>query len=309
MSAVLSRAAGDIALRLLEQSQCTIVERTLIEQSEAAAVGLRKMGALVAHSTTRSVIIADERGERSVDVDWDAASSSYRYFDGIDGFVRVPAEALNILRLDLRWWLKWLVSHLELVGGGDPVELMGERAWDIGDLWLDPRRKVPVIFARQQRSLDDVLALNAALQARPGRAGGIVLTSSRATARQLPLPLNFQRHSIAQIVLPNGTHFALDRSTLIAGCNAPLTIGGISLSSDNRVLTLDREQLTFRGPGQQLILRKLVNAHQAGRRLRTSDVLAGVTANSFAKVFRGSPNWAKLSAVLRQENGMCWLEL
>lgn len=100
----------------------------------------------------------------------------------------------------------------------------------------------------------------------------------------------------------------MSRPKLVTGA----VLGGprYHLSEDSAVLTLGREVLSFRGEIQQSILRQLVDAFHAGRRLRTAEVLAhaGSNEDTLKKAFRGNPSWPKLKRVLRWENGFCWIE-
>lgn len=276
--------------------------------SEVAASELRKIGAIVEHGTSRFVVIADDRGERSVDVDWSSEARSYCYFDSADGWVAVPASSLRVMRLESGWWLRWLSAHLDLANSGKPTELVAGQVWDLGDLWVSPRQKVPVVFARRQRKLDDFHALATALRSRAGRHTGILLTSTSRTA-PFELPHGFRVFPIAGMLNSDSLHFTLDRKSLTAAYDLQQVEAGIDLSADNRVLSLHGEMLVFRGQKQPTILRRLINAHRKGTRLRTADVLAGHSANSFAKAFRGNPHWPKLKAILRQQSGMCWLEV
>jgi hypothetical protein len=96
---------------------------------------------------------------------------------------------------------------------------------------------------------------------------------------------------------------------------APERLRGISdqllLSDDNAVLTLFNEKLIFRGVIQTLILRQLVDAHSEGRRLKTAEVLrkAGSDVDSIAKAFRKNRHWPALNKIIRQEQGVCWIDL
>lgn len=311
MTVKLSRAAGDTILRLLEQPECTIVERTLIDRCGQVATELTVCGAVVPAGTASFVLVADDRGERQVDVDWDAQRNAYCYFDAADGFVEVPASSLQVLRLDLQWWLQWLAEHLELGNAGRPFELVPGRAWDLGDLWMTKQSKVPVLFARRQRSRAAVQTLRTAMEARRGRVGGILLSSTATIDVSAPWPLRFQQHPIARILTTDASRFALERDAITIGYGAKpaLPSAGINLSPDNRVLSINGSAMTFRGPEHQSILRKLVDAHAEGIRLRTADVLAGLSSNSFAKAFRKNPNWPQLRDVIRQDNGICWLDV
>jgi hypothetical protein len=101
--------------------------------------------------------------------------------------------------------------------------------------------------------------------------------------------------------------FAAERSA----AGAPPAAKPIALSDDNSVLTIGNDVLMFRGEIHQAIIRRLVDAFDRRERLRTRDVLekSGSNADTLAKAFSRSRNWAKLDQVLRQENGFCWFEV
>jgi hypothetical protein len=101
-----------------------------------------------------------------------------------------------------------------------------------------------------------------------------------------------------------------DKSTPLEPIKGPRDTS-VTLSDDGRILSLNGEQLLFRGKVQQNILRQLVDARSRLDRVHTRTVLqkAGATADSLAKVFRGNPHWSKLKAKLHQDTGYCWLEI
>jgi hypothetical protein len=223
-------------------------------------------------------------------------------------YVRVPAEALRILRLDFQWWLQWLASHLELTGSGNPVALVQELAWDIGDLWLDRRRKLPVVFVRRLRSIQSLRSVNSALEARSGRANGVLLSASSKLDASYSVSQNFRITPIRHCLSSDGARFSLDRATLAGVWSGPQPSADIVLSPDGSILTIRGERVFITGKTYAKIVRKLVNAHIEGVRLRTADVLGEVAAHSFASHFGKSPMWPALKKILRQERGFCWLE-
>jgi len=97
----------------------------------------------------------------------------------------------------------------------------------------------------------------------------------------------------------------------------PVIAGGrtatteLQLSDDDAVLILFGEKLIFRGVIQRSLLRQLVDAHGGDRRLRTDTLLrkAGTQVDSIAKVFRKNEHWPKLKKIIRQKQGLTWIDL
>jgi hypothetical protein len=85
----------------------------------------------------------------------------------------------------------------------------------------------------------------------------------------------------------------------------------IRLSDDNAVLTLAGQRLIFRGKKQQAILRQLVDAYRCDQHLKTQRVLesAGTQVDSLAKAFRKNRHWDKLRKIIKQDQGVCWIEI
>jgi hypothetical protein len=84
----------------------------------------------------------------------------------------------------------------------------------------------------------------------------------------------------------------------------------ISLSDDDRILTIADQRFFLRGEIQQTIMRQLCATLESGNPVRTRDVLdyAGSNVDTFAKAFSGSPHWDALKPYLKQKDGWCWLE-
>ncbi|HVI27285.1 hypothetical protein [Hansschlegelia sp.] len=91
---------------------------------------------------------------------------------------------------------------------------------------------------------------------------------------------------------------------------APDTQELITLSDDDRQLTIAGKTYLVRGEIQQVILRRLVDALPSGRKLVVADLLkfAGANANSLQNAFKGSPHYEPMKKHLRVEGGLCWLE-
>src|SRR5829696_7369290 len=175
--AVLSREAGELLLAILEQSSMTIAGSILDDFGEGVARELRCQG-LQPAGTCPVRLVHRDNGLEVVDLVWWSESEGYGYFDPADGLVLPDPSAIMMYRADVTWWLAWLARALDLSDRIRPTEIVPALAWDLGDLWVTSKRKVPVIFARRL-DLDPVVQeLRTALERRAGRSGGIVLTST-----------------------------------------------------------------------------------------------------------------------------------
>jgi hypothetical protein len=239
----------------------------------------------------------------------DRRAHCLRLFDAADGYVFPPVASFSLLRLDIAWWLRWLADHLALVNAAKPVVLVENRAWDLGELWVTKRSKVPVLFARRLKTIQDVSALQNALANRAGRTGGIVLSSGKALATVWPL--QYILHPLADRLVNEPLLFTLDETLLNApygGGTPTQPLRDIVLSPDDRTLTVLGEVMHFRGKEQRRILRKLVNAYYKGEKRLSSDILGG-GADTFAKKFKGNSYLPRLKNIVRQQQGRCWFEL
>jgi hypothetical protein len=297
-----------VLLRLLET---LAVSGSILNVNEAeAAAELVCSNFLVPTGSHPSLTIADDTGVRHVELIWNPAKGAYSYFAGTDGLVVAPADEIRTYRVHMEKWLAWLVEELCLVNAGRPFELVSGHAWDLGDLWVTSKSKVPIVFARRitRSRIQDVFS--GALNARAGRDGGIILTTSRGLRESWPR--RFVIRNLRDVLTSGVKTLKVDVELLkgIYSQSVASALGNepICLSPDNRVLVLNSKTLILRGSKQQSIMRTLFDAHVARTRLRTADVLADSSADTIAKAFHKSPNWDVLKRHVRQRGGFCWLE-
>jgi hypothetical protein len=267
-------------------------------------------GALDLHGTARSTIVAGDDGPTFRDLSPQAGRNARGYFDAADGSVAVTLAEQTLLRVSMPWWLAWLASALDLTNCSQPTELVSGSVWDIGDLWISGRRKIPVLFARRLRRDNTHQALLAALKKRAGRSGGLILTSSRNTLRLTESAPPFTVTSIFGMLTNDADNFAVDPAIVVspylpASMPFPST-EPLYLSTDGkRLLIKGVVEIDFASDKHVAIVQLIVAAHRAGQRVRARDVLNKVdsAATTFRQAF-GPKKWAELKPYLKSRNGL-----
>jgi hypothetical protein len=309
----LSRAAGELLLRLIDQNPPVVVQVTLDDFNAEAGRELIAAGALVAEGFARSITLFDDDEPRNVDLVWLDQQSAYGYFSAADGFVIPNPKSLQFYRADFGWWLKWLTAELNLVNGGKPTIVISDTCWIAGDIWVTSKTKVPLVFARRLTSRSIAVEVGSFLKQRVVENGAVLLTCSRRFSR-IDLPDRFELKSVQSVLNSDGNNFAIDRAQLLArwtGFSASQPTDRISLSPDGRVLTLHGQVLHLSGRVHRSIVRKLFDAYVSGKPVRTQDVLseAGSTVDTIAKAFRGSKHWEVLGPLIRTKKGLSSFEI
>ena len=312
---VLSRRTGEFLLVLLEQPRAIIAGAAIDDLDPDIGKDLRANGSLAPLSVARSIQVIDDDRVTTRDLSWAPGVERYAYFDAVDGWVAPDPEVLVVYRFDSGWWLAWLAGELALENAGKPAELVPDHAWDLGDIRISRKRKVPLLFARRLYAEDVRGNLIAALGRRAGRNGGVLLTTTRHALEGSAVPGSHCLMQVVESLTSDADSFHIDVA-LIQGLflgRAADSVGrpALGLSLECATLTIHGDVLHIRGEVQQSIVKQLVDAFRLGKRLRTSDVLekAQSSADSLAKAFRGSPNWPTLLRHLRQERGFCWFDL
>jgi hypothetical protein len=174
----LSRAAGELFLRLIDQNPPVVLQTTLDEFNVEAGRELVTAGALVTNGFARSIVSFEDEAPRNVDLIWLDHKSAYGYFSATDGFVIPDQNSLQLYQVDFGWWLRWLTAALDLVNAGKPTVVVTDTCWVLGDIWVTSRTKVPLVFARRLASKSTADKVANSLKQRDEN-GGIILTSSR----------------------------------------------------------------------------------------------------------------------------------
>lgn len=302
----LSRAAGEWLLCLLDRRRSAASGAALRELPQFVQSELME-GSWLSQSVRNAT--AAIGGDGYLDLVWQPDRQAYAYFDAADGLVTVDAAALARWDLNVPRWLAWLGDCLDLANAGNPTEIVADIAWDLGDLWVSRQRKVPLLFARRLESARSRAVLEHALDARIGRSGGIILTSSKAetgtqlgTSRQVLTP-------IASILKSSADVFEIDRDLLIGpfagskGTQPPQA--PIHLSPDGRLLTIHGTvTVAFKSEIQIGIIRILVDGYSTGRLYRASYLLEKGRSNAHNLENAFGPKWKVLRPYLHSVGGL-----
>jgi hypothetical protein len=314
-AAPLSRRAGELLLRLLEQRRPVITAAALDDSLPGARLTLVGAGALQLHGTTRTVIAPGDAGPMFRELAPLQDRDGVGYFDAADGTVVVSPDDQRLLRVSLPWWLSWLAHSLDLANSSKPAELVPSHAWDIGDLWISARRKIPVLFGRRLHRDETCQALSAAMQRRTGRSGGLILTSSSNPRPSIANSSPFVVTSILTVLTNDVDNFSFDRDLVLspylpAGGGSSPPIEPLHLSPDGKRLVVNGVEINFRSKKHVAIVQELVAAFRVGQRLSAREVLdkADSAATTFRQAF-GPDRWAELRPYLKSRGGLWGFEL
>jgi hypothetical protein len=189
-----------------------------------------------------------------------------------------------------------------------------DHAWDIGDLWISPQRKIPVLFARRLDLNVMFEALRAAL-AKRARRSGLILTSSRNPLRTFVEDQSYQVTTIFDVLANDADDFAIDRTLVLSPYvgvkKNRIATEPLDLSPDGRRLVINGSiTIAFKSDIHITIIRRLVAGHREGKRFRAGELLddaySGVT--TLRRAF-GAKKWALLEPFLKSQNGLWAFDL
>jgi hypothetical protein len=306
----ISRRGGELLLRALEQHEPVIAVAATDNLPPDLLSSLLNSGALKRHTASRAALVADDDDARFMDLVWYSDRNAYGYFDAADGHVVLTPDAQAVFRVNLPWWLRRLVAHLDLCNATQPTEVVPNHAWDIGDLWITRQRKIPVLFARRLNRDAQFAALQAALAKRRGRSGGLILTSSGNPLGRLIDDPPYKVVPISDSLTNDADKFAIDRALVVSPYTGPRTDRGITepiyLSPDGRRLVINGDTtIDFKSKVHIAIIRQLVAGYYEGKRFRASELVedAGSRVTTLRRAF-GAKKWALLKSYLKSENGL-----
>jgi hypothetical protein len=196
-----------------------------------------------------------------------------------------------------------------------PTAIVAGLVWDLGDLWVSRKHKVPLIFARRLYLDAIVQELRTALDRRSGRSGGIILTSARRPRLLATSHILFNVVSIWDVLGNDARAFTIDRALLLSpftGTASPVaSLRPLDLSPDGRRLIINGTvEVTFRSEKQIRLIRQLVGNHAKNERWPASKLLAqaGIEQNTLQRAF-GAKKWTILRSCLTSREGLWGFDL
>lgn len=310
----LSRRAGELLLRLLEQSRPIIAASALQDLPSELPAELIKIGAFECRGAVQAALVPDDDGPIFRDLVWQPGRKAYGYFDAFDGNVVLAPKSLMLYQVALPWWLDWLATSLKLTNSGRPAELVSVSAWDIGDLWITRQRNIPVLFARQLQRDATFTALRDALQKRAGRSGGLILTSDHSSTTRDSIE-RFVVVPIANVLTNDAQVFSIDRTLLlspfIARSATPQPTRPLHLSPDGRRLIINGSvTIDFKSDIHIKLIRRLADGYKSGQCWRAKELLdhAGSGVTSLERAF-GTKRWKQIKRYLTSQDGLWGFDL
>ena len=312
----LSQVAVDLLVVIAETPDLVISGIALSDYHADAGAELISAGALQPDGFEPVAVSQADHDDTMVSVVWDGEKRRHGYFSPAVGMVDVDDRALCRFRLQPSWLLGWLAGELGFSGVTRPVEIVPDRLWDLGDVWLGDRksaqRRTAIYFGRRIGEPGAMLSARSALQSRAGRPPGIILLSSpfvvaedvAATGMPTLMPL-------AKCAKAGAAAFSLDLAIIRTAAHGMKFIrphSPVQVDAEFRTVRVGDREFRFRGDKQRQVVEYLHHAWDRGERrvgvaLMFSDLQFSGTTR-LRDLFKGNPDWKKL---IGYENGACWL--
>lgn len=263
------------------------------------------LGLLIADGFENAVIDEEDDGRpRAVERE---GNRGFGYHSSTQGWVSADQPQLKLFRPDIEAVFRMLLKReLRLLSGGVRSLDKSGFVWDVGSIYQHGKL-TSLWFARRLADRNSSSTLEQAHSSRPPAQFRIILTSTAPERHQLD---RLAKAIVIPIddVLSGHRPDEIDMGVLHArseGRPAQPSHQRIALSPDNRVLFIDGEEVVrLTGPKQGKLLRLMVDAHEAGRPMRASEMLnqAHSAATSFDQAF--GRKWNALRQHLSSKDGI-----
>lgn len=301
-SARLTAEAVTLLLEMMDLEE-PMLNGAVAELMPGPVAVLRAAGILVPHGHEAVSASLADHDDVPVTMIQTETSGCLGYFSPAVGLTAVPAERLNLNRVDMVRALSVVGADLDFPPARPPRSLVDGLLWELGGARLGKRAaRVQTWFAR--RLWDPVVRrqVEAALRARP-YPGDVVIICSSPTGRLL------------NVALPGAILVALKDATLsedslsvsaevlgarITGTAFVAPRGPVDLSPDGTLLKIrGSELMTFKSEGHIAAMRKLVDAFYRGERVPIGELtLLGTLRRHF-----GGARWKVLQPYLKSAEG------
>lgn len=302
-----------VMLELLEAPTPVLSGAAMADFHPEAGAELVAGGLLAPDGYDTLVAFPANHDDVPIEAIWRPSTASFGAVGSSAEWIEVPRDRLTRHRIDSWAALSALISPLEIPSGCQITEVLRDFVWEIGEVRIAQRgRRIPMWFARRVSDPTVWRELQELARRRPHTAQRVILTST--PAEQLS-EHSLEGHILVFLrdVLVSG-RWAVDSQILAARLGGvPVEDRGrpFALSADGRSLFISgAAQIEFRSEKHIAVIRRLVEAHQQGRRCRATELLllAQSEAGSLRRLF-GKAKWATLSPYLNSQNGAWGFEL
>lgn len=313
----LSHAAVDLLLSILDAPSMTISAVAMDGYHAKAGAELLAAGALHPDGFEPVAVASADHDDAVVSVVWDEDQRRHGYFSPAVGMVGVEDRALCRFRLQPSWLLRWLAGELGFSGVTRPAELVTDRLWDIGDVWLgdrkSDRRQTAIYFARRIGEPGAIMRARAALQSRAGRPPGVILASSPVGVvdglGDAAMPALMPLTRCAKAGAPAFTLDSAIIRTAAHGMKSSRPRSPVQVDAGFRTVRVGEREFRFGGDKQRQVVEYLYGAWDRGDgRVSTGLMFSDLDfpeTTRLRDLFNKHPDWKDLIGTVR---GACWLK-
>jgi hypothetical protein len=307
-SARLDRQTIEVLLSALEAPQALLSAAAL--QSFPARVGIELLagGFIKPDGHEAAATSLADHNDVPIMLTWSSDHGAYGYFSQAAGWINVPAIDIVRYRIDFALVLSALTAKLNISKRREPVELVVNRLWLLGNVRLGRRTHLTeIMFGRRLHDAGSWQAIRRVLEDRPCEQRRIILTSTRPD--RLPeAPTDNLLLAIRDLAGNNG--LTLDPEII----SARLERRRAEDYNDDLVLIADAKEVRFRGETfrfpkgvhQRRIIRYIDGRYRRGHLWTSNDeIIDKLDLRESARIrdyFKGSPAWNRL---LTERDGMC----
>ncbi|OED43322.1 hypothetical protein AB833_04050 [Chromatiales bacterium (ex Bugula neritina AB1)] len=236
MTTPLRRDALALLLRLLNSPYPSILGEILFDTFSSVANELLDDGFLESAGVADYLAQGDEHFH---EIEWCAASGSYRYFCSAVGWVTVPTAQVRRYRLVMDRLLLWLGDFFELGTLYRPTSLCESLLWHLGVARFGSY-KVHLYFVRRLEVEGNLPAFINTMRREGGRTPAIIVSSSHTTPACLEMPWDKALVPLEHLLERRDDQCVLDHTAVYAALSGhppnALPSGGIGLrfSTDYR---------------------------------------------------------------------------
>lgn len=304
----LDAEAVDLLLQVLELRE-PILSGAAAELSPRSAAVLAAAGLLVPHGHEDVSASQADHEDTPVSLIWSEGHGGFTYFSPAVGLAPVPQERLVRYRVDAAVMLDAMAEGLDRPSNRVAFPLVNGVLWEIGEVRLGRRPvRVPLWFARRLTDPVVLRQVTDAARARPHNRLRVILTSARPS-RAAEVEIRGATVVALRDVLATPDTLAVSPDILdarLAGVPVRSDAGPIALSPDHRQLRINGgPPISFKSDAQMAAIRKLVDAHRQGERLRISEL---TDHGSLARLF-GAKKWALLRPHISSIDGLWGFDL
>ncbi|MFO1036174.1 MAG: hypothetical protein U1E45_04950 [Geminicoccaceae bacterium] len=185
----------DLLVDLVERPARSFTRRDLLRLGSAGAALLR-WGALHQRETSASFFCDQCGDDHDVAPVFDSATSTWRYYCGSVGFVRIQEDDFVTYSFDRQWLTTRLVKLLS-IQRPECVSLIDDVMWRLGTGRLDATFWTAILVRDVDRHLDNILdRLKRAGRGHPG----LLLSSSDMVPRLVTLPNDYRWLPLQQLL-------------------------------------------------------------------------------------------------------------